>query len=418
MQKRKRTIKERLLRVLIIFFILFAVGIGGYLYYKKSTVIPIQTKKVSRGLFLYTVTSTSSGTIKTDRAAKVSSRINGRVVRINFNEGDRVKGGGEMIVLDPEEAIANIKMVEANLSLAKVRYEQAKAAFEVEKKLVNSKILETEANRKEAAAALRRVQDMEKEGIISGQQLDTAVRNYDVATAAYESALVSREGVILKEKEMLAAEAEVEHLEESLRIAIIQKDYLKITAPFDGIVSFKKVELGEMVMPGVALAEIVDDSFLYVHAPIDEADIHKIREGQEVKIKIDAFPNREFVGKIYEISPTVSEEKLEGRTVAIKISINRHEETLRPGMSCDIEIFVDKIPGALLVPTNLLMGRGEKKHVFIIEDGIVKGKPLSLGLSNWDFTVVEGGLKEGEEIISSVDILNLKEGSRVVVKNE
>src|SRR3972149_9065683 len=296
MQKRKKTLSQRILRILLILLILSAGGAGGYKYYQKSTVIPVQTKKISRGLFFYTITSTSSGTIKVDRAAKISSRINGRVVRVNFNESERVRGEEELITLEQEEALTNITTVEANRQLAKVRYEQAKAAFEVEKKLVNSKILETEANRKEASAALRRAQDMERQGIISNQQLDTAIRNHDVASAAYESALVSREGVILKEKEMLASKAEVEHLEESLKIAIIQKDYLKITAPFDGIVSSKKVELGEMVLPGVALAEIIDDSFLYIHAPIDEADIYKIRIGQEVKITIDAFPNREFIG--------------------------------------------------------------------------------------------------------------------------
>src|SRR3989338_5659424 len=218
MQKRKKTFQQKIMRALLILFILLAVGTGGYLYYQKSTIIQVQTRKVSRRLFLYTVTSTSSGTIKTDRAAKVSSKKKGRINKKNFKEGDKVKGREEIITLDHEEALANIKMVEASLSLAKVRYEQAKAAFEVEKKLVNSKILENDANRKEASAALRRVQDMERQGIISNQQLDIAVRNYDVASAAYESALVSREGVILKEKEMLASKAEIEHLEESLRI--------------------------------------------------------------------------------------------------------------------------------------------------------------------------------------------------------
>lgn len=418
MQKRKKTVSQRILKILLIIFILSAAGVGGYLYYRKTTVIPVQTKKVHRGPFLYTVTSTSSGTIKADRAAKISSRINGRVTRVGFNEGDTVKIGEELIALETEEASVNIKMVEANLSLAKVRYEQAKAAFEVEKKLVNSKIQETEANRKEASASLRRAQDMTRQGIISDQQMDTAVRNYDVAYAAYESALASKEGIVLKEKEMLAAKTEVEHLEESLRIAVIQKDYLKIAAPFNGIVSFKQVEVGEMVLPGVALAEIVDNNSLYVHVPVDEADIYKIHEGQEVKITVDAFPGTEFVGKIYEISPIVSEDKLEGRTVTIKVSIDQHKEKLRPGMSCDVEILIDKIPDALLIPTNLLMGRGEKKYVFVIENGGVKKRYLRLGLSNWDFTVVKDGLREGEEIISSIDILNLKEGSRVVVKNE
>lgn len=418
MQKRKKTVSQKILKILLIIFILSAAGVGGYLYYRKTTVIPVQTKKATRGLFLYTVTSTSSGTIKADRAAKISSRINGRIIRVGFNEGDVVKAGDELIALEPEEASVNIKMVEASLSLAKVRYEQAMAAFEVEKKLVNSRIQETEANRKEASASLRRAQDMMRQGIISDQQMDMALRNYDVAHAAYESALASKEGVVLKEKEMLAAKTEVEHLEESLRIAIIQKDYLKIAAPFNGIISFKQVEVGEMVLPGVALAEIVDNNSLYVHAPVDEADIHKIHEGQEVKITVDAFPTAEFIGKIYEISPIVSEDKLEGRTVTIKVSIDQHKEKLRPGMSCDVEILIDKIPDALLVPTNLLMGRGEKRYVFVVENGSVKKRYLRLGLSNWDFTVVEDGLREGEEIISSIDILNLKDGSRVVVKNE
>lgn len=418
MQKRGKTVSQRILKILLIIFILSAAGVGGYLYYRKTTVIPVQTKKVTRRLFLYTVTSTSSGTIKADRAAKISSRINGRVIRVGFNEGNMVKAGEELIVLEPEEASANIKMVEANLSLAKVRYEQAKAAFEVEKKLINLRIQETEANRKEASAALRRAQDMMRQGIISDQQMDTTLRNYDVAHAVYESALASKEGVVLKEKEMLAAKTEVEHLEESLRIAVIQKGYLRITAPFNGIISFKQVEVGEMVLPGVALAEIVDNNSLYVHAPVDEADIHKIHEGQEVKITVDAFPDAEFIGKIYEISPIVSEDKLEGRTVTIKVSIDQHKEKIRPGMSCDVEILIDKIPDALLIPTNLLMGRGEKRYVFVVENGSVKKRYLRLGLSNWDFTVIEDGLREGEEIISSIDILNLKDGSRVVVKNE
>lgn len=418
MQKRGKTVSQKILKILLIIFILSAAGAGGYLYYRKTTVIPVQTKKATRRLFLYTVTSTSSGTIKADRAAKISSRINGRVIKVGFNEGNMVKAGEELIALETEEASANIKMVEANLSLAKVRYEQAKAAFEVEKKLVNLRIQETEANRKEASAALRRAQDMMRQGIISDQQMDTTLRNYDVAHAVYESALASKEGVVLKEKEMLAAKTEVEHLEESLRIAVIQKDYLKITAPFNGIISFKQVEVGEMVLPGVALAEIVDNNSLYVHAPVDEADIHKIHEGQEVKIIVDAFPDAEFIGKIYEISPIVSEDKLEGRTVTIKVSIDQHKEKLRPGMSCDVEILIDKIPDALLIPTNLLMGRGEKRYVFVVENGSVKKRYLRFGLSNWDFTVVEDGLREGEEIISSIDILNLKDGSRVVVKNE
>lgn len=418
MQKRGKTVSQRILKILLIIFILSAAGAGGYLYYRKTTVIPVQTKKATRRLFLYTVTSTSSGTIKADRAAKISSRINGRVIKVGFNEGNMVKAGEELIALETEEASANIKMVEANLSLAKVRYEQAKAAFEVEKKLVNLRIQETEANRKEASAALRRAQDMMRQGIISDQQMDTTLRNYDVAHAVYESALASKEGVVLKEKEMLAAKTEVEHLEESLRIAVIQKDYLKIAAPFNGIISFKQVEVGEIVLPGVALAEIVDNNSLYVHAPVDEADIHKIHEGQEVKITVDAFPDAEFIGKIYEISPIVSEDKLEGRTVTIKVSIDQHKEKIRPGMSCDVEILIDKIPDALLIPTNLLMGRGEKRYVFVVENGSVKKRYLRLGLSNWDFTVIEDGLQEGEEIISSIDILNLKDGSRVVVKNE
>ncbi len=418
MLKRKKTLTQRILKYFFLLLILSIMGGGGYWYYLKLQTIQVKTKKITRGLFLYTVTSTSSGTLKADRVAKISSRINGRVVRVNFSQGDRVQEGERLIALEPEEALANTKMAEANLSLAKVKYEQAKVAYELEKKLVHSRTMETEANLKEAASTLQRAKDMMRQKIYSDQQMDSAVRNYDVAKATHNFAMVNREGAVLKEKEMLAAEAEVKQFQEALRIAEIRQNYLTIKAPFQGIISLKDVEVGEMVLPGVSLAEIVDDHSIYVRAPIDEADIHKIHIDQEVRITIDAFPHVKFTGILYEISPIVSEEKQEGRTVTVKISIDPNKQTLRTGMSCDIDILVDKKPGALLVPTNLLMGRGNKKHVFSVDKGIVKKRPVRLGLSNWNYTVVVDGLREGEKIISSIDILNLKEGSRVEIRNE
>lgn len=418
MQKKKTSLPRRILKSLLVLAILSGVGGGGYWYYQKSQTIKVKTTKIGKGLFLYTITSTSTGTLKADRITKVSSRINGRVIKVNFDEGDRVEKEAELVALDPEEALANIKMAEANLSLAKVRYEQARVSYDLEKKLVHSRIQETEANLKEAESALKRARNMIQEKIYSDQQLDTSIRNFDVAKAAHDSALANREGLLLKKKEVQGTKAEEKQLEEALQIARIQANYLTIQAPFQGILSLKDVEVGEMVLPGETLAEIVDDGSIYIHAPIDEADIYKLKVGQTVKVAIDSFPNTKFTGRLYEISPIVSEEKQEGRTVSIKVSIDSHEEVLRPGMSCDIEILVDEIPGALLVPTNLLMGRGNKKHVFVIEGNRVKKKPVTLGLSNWDFSVVKEGLREGDEIISSIDILNLAEGSRVVVENQ
>lgn len=407
-----------MIKILLFLSVLAAMAGGGYWYFRDLNTITVKTKKIARGLFLYTVTSTSSGTLKADRIAKVASRISGRVTSVNFSEWNRVKEGDELITLDPDEAAANTKMTEANLNLARVRYEKAKAAYELEKKLVDSRVSETEATLKEAASALSRTKDMMKQGIYSTQQLDSAVKNFDVAKASNDSALAGKETVVLKEKEMLAATAEIRQLEEALKIANIQQNYLAIKAPFGGIVSLKSVELGEMVLPGTPLLEIMDDNSIYIHAPVDEADLYKIRAGQEVKISIDSYPGKKFTGKLYEISPTVSQEKQEGRTVSVKISLDPQGEILRPGMSCDVEIMVDQVQGALLVPTNLLMGRVDSKYVFVVENGIVKKRDLRLGLSNWDFTVVAEGIKEGEEIISSIDILNLKEGSRVRVERD
>lgn len=418
MQKKKTTLPRKIIKIFLFLSLLAAIIGGGYWYFRDIRTITVKTKTIARGLFLYTVTSTSSGTLKADRIAKVASRINGRAVRINFSEWNRVKEGEELIVLEPEEATANTKMAEANLTLAKVRYEQAKAVYELEKKLVDSRVSETEATLKEAASALRRTKDMMKQGIYSSQQLDSATKNFDVAKAACDSAVANRETIALKEKEMLAAKAEIQQMEEALKIALIQRNYLSILAPFDGIVSLKSVEVGEMALPGEPLLEILDDKSIYIHAPIDEADLYKIQLGQEVKISIDAYPNKKFIGKLYEISPIISQEKQEGRTVSVKVSLDSQGEVLRSGMSCDVEILVDQIPGALLVPTNLLMGRDDTKYVFVVENDIVKKRVLSLGLSNWDYTVVTKGIEEGKEIISSIDILNLKEGSRVTVEKE
>jgi len=413
---KKKTLSRRIGRLLIILLIPSALGGSGYWYLLERRTIPVRTSKIARGTFRYTVTSTSSGTLKAERVTQIASRINGRVIKVAFDEGDLVRKGQPLVFLDPAEATANVKMAQATLALSQVRYERAQAAYELEKKLVDSRIRESQARLTEAASTLKRAGDMMKQGIYSDEQLDSARKNYDVARAAHDQVVANRQVVVLKEKEMLAAGAEVRQLKESLGISQIQASYLVISAPFRGLVSMKDVELGEMVMPGVPLVEIVDDTSIYVSAPIDEADIHKIHVGQTAGITIDAYPGVKFTGRIYEIAPIVSEDKQEGRTVTIKIAVDPHHETLRPGMSCDIEILVDRIPGALLVPTNLLMGRGKKKYVFVVDKNIVRRRRVTPGLSNWDVTEVKAGLKEGEAVVSSIDILNLKEGSRVVLE--
>ncbi|MGE5172480.1 MAG: efflux RND transporter periplasmic adaptor subunit [Betaproteobacteria bacterium] len=315
------------------------------------------------------VNATTTSTVKSETEVTLSAQRTGRVVMLPVKEGDIVKKNALIARLDlSEEAVQS----ESVLGQSKATYDEA------------------EKN-------LKRMQDLFDKGMIAQQDLDGVRRAYEVAKSQYEAALDDVK---------------------------VKKDYSIIRAPFVGVVSKKYTEVGELLLPGMKIVTIVNPDRIYVLATIDEVDVGRLKLGQPVTITVDAFPGEKFNGTIRRISPIVSGGKLETRTADVWIYFNQKQPRIKPGMSADVEILVTTLQNVLSVPSQAVIEREGKKQVYVADGSslrpgskaVAKLRPVEIGETNWSFTQITGGMKEGEWVIMTPEAAGLKNGATVKIE--
>ncbi len=331
--------------------------------------ISVKVRELRPGELRVIVNATTTSTVKSEFEVTLSAQRTGRVVLLPVREGDRVRAG---------QLIARLDLTEEEV--------QGESALK-----------QTRATYGEAEQNLKRSEELFASGMIAQQDLDAARRTFEVARSQYQAATSDLS---------------------------VRKDYSVVRAPFDGVVSKKYTEVGELLLPGKQIVTIVDPDRIYVLATIDEVDVGRLRIGQPVTITVDAFPGEKFEGTIRRISPIVSGGKLETRTADVWIYFNEKDPRIKPGMSADIEILIDTLKDVLAVPSQAIVERQGKKQVFLVEGKDIKSgtkatvrlKPVGIGESNWVSTEIKSGLKAGDFIVTTPEAEGLKNGVKVRIE--
>lgn len=407
-----KTIK--LFLILLIVILLIA---GIYSIFSAKPV-EVSVFKVRRGDVEATVTATTTGTVKARSLSKISSQYTGRIRRILKRDGTRVKKGETLIEIENKDAKAQLSLAKANLKAAKTELSQLLISKNVVVSQASSLLNQTKAKLDNAMANLERANALYAKGMVSKQELDSAKSAFDVARADYESAQANKLQGKMKDEDIKTAKARVEQMESSLELANVQLEHTYIAAPYSGIITQLFVEEGELLSTGTPVLELADESSMEVDAAIDEVDIGRLRLGQDVRLTFDAFKEKKINGKITEISPYVTTTKEQNRTVDIKVGIGIGQEGIKVGMSTDVEIITGRAGGVKYLPTNAIIEKADGQFVFVAEKGIARERRIKTGLSNWDTTEVTEGLKEGDEVITSLEIRKFTDGTKVKVKND
>lgn len=416
MSKKRKVLSISVISILII--------VGAYFLFREKPV-EVTVFKVKRGDVEATVTATTTGTVKARAISKISSQHSGRIERILKREGAWVKKGEILMELDSRDASAQLSQAEANLKAAEAELSHIVVSRDMVVSQAASMLEQTRAKLDNAKANLDRAIPLYSKGTLSRQELDNSQAAFDVAQAEYDSAKANVLQGKIKEEEINNAKARVAQMEASLDLAKVQLSRTLITAPYSGLVTDVFVEEGELLAVGMPVCQLADESRMEVEASIDEVDAGKLLLGQDVKLTFDAFKDKRFNGKIIEISPLITTTKEQNRTVEIKVSINSHVESstytataIKVGMSTDVEVITGIVRGVLYIPTNSIIEKTDGQFVFIAEKGGAREKKLITGLSNWDTTEVVEGLKEGDEVITSLEIKKLKDGTKVKVRHD
>lgn len=405
--------KKALLIILPVFIIL-----AGFYFLFRVKPVDVTVFRVKKGEVESTVTATTTGTVQARALSKISSQYAGRIKRILKRDGERVKKGETLLEIENNDANAQLRLAEANLRGTKTELNQLLLSRDMVVSQASSTLNQTRAKLDNAAANLDRANSLYTKGMISKQEMDSAKSTFDVAQADYESARANELQGKMKDEEIKTARARVEQMESNLQLAGVQLGRTYITAPYSGIITELFVEEGELLSIGTPVLEMADESTMEVDAVIDEVDVGKLRIGQDVKLTFDAFKEKQSLGKILEISPYITTTKEQNRTVNIKVGITTGQDGILVGMSTDVEVITGRAKDALYLPTNAIIEKADGQFVFIAEKGVAREKKIKTGLSNWDTSEVIEGLREGDEVITSLEIKKFTDGTKIKVANK
>jgi HlyD family secretion protein len=375
-------------RLLIVLLILALAAAAGW-WTTRPKPIPVRFFTVTTGTVEATLANTRAGTVEACQRTKLSTILGGRIDYLGVKEGDRVAQGQVLMRLWHQDLNARQRVAEAQLATAKSRSAEICAVA------ANA---EREAGRQEALAA---------RGFISTSRAESARTDATARRAACTSA---GKDVVTAERQVAAAVADLGRT--------------IIVAPFAGTVAKIVGEVGEYSTPsppGVPTPpaiDLIDDSCLYVEAPMDELDAPKIHAGQPVRIRLDAYAGRVFAGTVRRIAPYVTAVEKQARTVDVEIDFGNAQEAhgLLVGYSADVEILLEARQDAVRIPTAALQ---EGNRVLLAgADGRLEARQIKPGLANWEFTEVLEGLAAGDRIVLSLEKEGVKAGARVVDESE
>ncbi len=340
---------------------------------------------VARGTVEATVNNTRAGTVKACRRAKMAPPAGGQISDLLVKKGQRVAKGQVLLRLWSKDLQAQDLLAKEQLNTARTQMQQA---------CIQADLAEKEAVRAHQLSA---------QGFISPEGLDQKDSAAKVARAGCESA---RSQIDQGRARIEAARAELERM--------------TLRAPFAGVVADISGELGEFATPsppGIPTPpaiDLIDDSCMYVSAPIDEVDASHVRVGQAARITLDAIKGKVFPGKVRRIAPYVLEIEKQARTVEVEVEFSGipQDINLLIGYSADVEIVYDKRENVLRIPTPALL-EGKKVLFYRPGDGVLEEHAVQTGLYNWDQTEITGGLSEGDRIVLSLDRPGVKAGARV-----
>ena len=412
--------------------------IGAIINSKREKPIPVTTDKATRRTIVQIVSAT--GKIQPETEVKISPEVAGEIIELPVDDGIAVKKGDLLVKIKPDSYKALVEQQEAAISSAKATNLQQKATM-----------LKAEQD-------LKRADDMYTKKTISIQEYNAAQAAHDVAKNTYESSL-----------------HEIERAQAGSSQAREQLSKTTIYSPIDGTVTVLNSKLGERLVAtgqfaGTEVMRVADLSHMEARVDVNENDVVNVKVGDKASVKIDAYSDRRFHGTVHQIAntgkTTGTGTQEEVTNFEVKIGIDDHDVTLKPGLSCTADIETDTVKDVVAVPmqavtirtgdSNLSPEEIEKKKlktaqrdkgdnnaefvnekaekqaqkeererlakvVFLKKGGKAHLVRVTTGISDDTFMEVKNGIQPGDEVISgsySAISRKLKDGAKVTYDKE
>jgi HlyD family secretion protein len=343
----------------------------------RPKAIEVQTAIAERGAVEDVVTNSQAGTVRARRRSSLGAERAGRVTAIPFRESARVRRGAVLLQLDASTARTALDLARRERDVQRAHVESARAAYAL------------------AQIEHERAESLRAQDVISQGEMDRIRTRFEEARAA-----------------LAGAEATASRADASVRLAEDDLAHMQVTAPYDGVIAQRLVEVGESVVPGQPVIEVVSPESLYVSARIDEVDIGRLRIGLPARVTLDPYRGLTWSGQVSRVFPVVDDRLEQNRTLTVEVDIVPAPDRPQPlpGTSADIVIVLDERKDVLRVPTFAVI---EGRRVLVVENGRAVAREVTTGLRNWEWTEITAGLEAGEPVITNLDKQGVRAGAAV-----
>ena len=314
------------------------------------------------------------GTLRAAETSQLAAQMMGNIVEIRVREGDHVQRGQVLAVIDDAQPRAALDRATAGEMAAQ------------------QEISSSESDLNLAEATFKRYQTLYERKSVSPQEFDEIKARYQAAQARREMAR--------------AGQSQARAALQQARTAL---SYAHIVAPFDGLVTEKKADVGTLASPGMPIFTVEDLRRYRMEATVNETDLHFVRQGQQVSVSIDAIGDRELKGKVVEIVPAADPGS---RTFLVKIELPS-DPALRSGLFGRAQITRGERT-ALLVPRTAIVERGQLQGIYVLDQNRIAGlRYITLGKPSATQVEVLAGLQPGEMLVGDPGARELS-GKKIV----
>ncbi len=373
-------------------------GIGIAAKGSGTKIEPARLAKVTHGDIAKSVVAT--GKIQPITKVELKSKASGLVEKLYVDINQNVHKGQVLAQLDQQEILAQVAAQKAQLAASEANVVTYRENIAQDK--VNAEAPDLPMYKQ----TYERNLEMLKEGIVSQQTLDNAERDYlaNKNKQAGAQAQIGVDGAKLRQ-----AQAQVQQAQASLDQLNEQLSYTTLTAPMDGVVLSRDVEVGDAVSSILVLGSTAtlvmtlgDTTQVYVNGKVDEADIGSVYLGQPARIRVESFPNKVFNGKVTKIAP-LGVEKDNVTTFEVRVSIDNPSGELKANMTANAEILIKEDKGVLSVPAQGVVYDADKNASVFVPDAKQKDGQrkvsVKAGISNGSRIEILDGLKDGDTVV-------------------
>jgi multidrug efflux pump subunit AcrA (membrane-fusion protein) len=353
----------------------------------------------------------ATGSLAADVQTDVQPQTAGKVVAVGVNMGSAVKKGQMLVRLEDADYKLRVDQAVAQLDNAKAAVRQAEeriglragAQFNPEQV---AEVSAARANYDLAEKNLQRAEKLIESGDISRAEYDQRKSQRDSLRQVYESTIAqARQNYAA----VLVARTNVTNAQTQVDMAKRNLSYTVVSAPIDGYVLDRPVDVGAYVSTTTKVATIVKTNPLWIRMDVPEQAIQQIKNGQSVSLTTTSWPHRTFSGRVARVSPNVTPAS---RTLTVEAEIDNQSGALKPGQFSTVRILLPQSEAAVLVPQRALRTISGSSYVFVVKNGHAEQRLVQAGQTEGDLVEIKSGVAENE-VIATSNVDQLSDGITV-----